>query len=117
MRKMDGVLARLVTTAISQYRIVSIDADGKFIYPTSSSLPFGASLGAANAGDSLDVQYSDIAELEVGTAGVALDSHVKALTDGRIVTASTAGDKIIGLPLTSGVEGDIIPVLLVRAKV
>lgn len=117
MRKMDGVLARLAAVAILQYRVVSVDANGKFIYPTSSSLPFGVTLGAASAGDSLDAQYSDIAEIEVGTAGVAPDSYVKAETDGRIVPASTTGDKIIGLPLESGVAGDIISVLLTRAKV
>lgn len=117
MRKMDGVLARLAATAILEYRVVSVDANGKFIYPTSTSLPFGATLGAANAGDSLDAQYSDIVELEVGTGGVSLDSYAKAETDGRIVTASTTGDKIFCLPLESGVEGDIISALITRAKV
>lgn len=117
MRNMGGIIARLAASTVLQYRVVSIDANGKFTYPTASSLPFGVSLGAANAGDSLDVQYSDIAEIEVGTGGVTLDSYVKAGTDGRIVTASTTGDKIIGLPLESGVAGDIIPVLLTRAKV
>lgn len=117
MRKMDGVLARLAASAVLQYRVVSIDANGKVAYPTASSLPLGVTLGSASIGDSVDVQYSEIAEIEVGTAGVALDSFVKAGTDGRIVTASTTGDKIIGLPLESGVVGDIIPVLLTRAKV
>lgn len=117
MRKMDGVIALLATGAVAQYRVVSVDANKGVAYPTSSSLPFGVSLGSASAGNSLDVQYSEIAEIEVGTGGVALDSYVKAETDGRIVTASTTGDKIIGLPLESGVVGDIIPVLLTRAKV
>lgn len=117
MRKMDGVIALLATSAVAEYRIVSVDANKGVTYPTSSSLPFAVTLGSASAGDSVDLQYRDIAEIEVGTGGVALDSYVKAGTDGRIVTASTTGDKIIGLPLESGVVGDIIPVLLVRAKV
>lgn len=117
MKKYGGIVAFLAASDVAQYRVVSVSPSKEVAYPTSSSLPFGVSLGSAKAGDSLDVQYTDIVEIEVGTAGVALDSYVKAQTDGTIVTASTAGDKIIGLPLESGVAGDIISVLLTRAKV
>lgn len=117
MKKNGGVVALLAASDVKEYRVVSVSAGKKVAYPTSSSLPFGVSLGSAKAGDSLDVQYTDIVEIEVGAAGVALDSFVKAQTDGTIVTASTAGDKIIGQPLESGVSGDIISVLLTRAKV
>lgn len=114
MRKMDGVLALLAVSAVAQYRVVSIDANKKVGYPTSGAIALGVTLGAASAEDSVDVQYSGITEIEVGTAGVSLNSYVKAGTDGRIVTA-TAGDKIVGVPLESGVVGDIIPVLLINA--
>jgi len=117
MKKNGAIVAFLVASDVKQYRVVSVGAGKKVAYPTATSLPFGVSLGSAKAGDSLDVQYDDIVEIEVGAAGVALDSYVKAQTDGTIVTASTAGDKIIGLPLESGVAGDIISVLLTRAKV
>jgi|GEM_PF-6487423 len=117
MKKSGGIVALLAASDVAQYRVVSVGAGKKVTYPTATSLPFGASLGSAKAGDSLDVQYTDIVELEVGATGVALDSYVKAQTDGTIVTASTTGDKIIGLPLESGVAGDIISVLLTRAKV
>ena len=114
MRKMDGVLALLAASSVVQYRVVSIDANKKVAYPTSGAIALGVTLGAASAEDSVDVQYLAIAEIEVGTAGVSLNSYVKAETDGRIVTA-TAGDKIVGAPLESGVVGDIIPVLLINA--
>lgn len=114
MKKMDGVIALLAVSAVAQYRAVSIDASKKVGYPTSGAIALGVTLGSASANDSVDVQYSGIAEIEVGTAGVALNSSVKAETDGRVVTA-TAGDKIVGVPLESGVVGDIIPVLLVNA--
>lgn len=115
MKKIDLVVALLAASSVAEYRVVAIDANKKVSYPGASALPLGVSLGSASADDSLDVQCSGIAEIKVGAAGVALDSFVKALTDGTVVTAST-GDKTIGVPLMSGVAGDIIPVLLTRTK-
>lgn len=78
---------------------------------TSKSFGVSNQYGAAAAGDDLDVVVSGIAEVELGGT-VAAGDLLTANADGKAITTTTAGNRIVGVAMTSGVAGDIQSVLI-----
>jgi hypothetical protein len=104
--------------AISPYRIVKPGAaDNKAIQAAAvSDAMFGVadSLGAAAAGDRVDVITSGVAEVELGGT-VTRGGMITSDANGKGVAAAPAAgtnNRVIGIARVSGVSGDIIDVQL-----
>lgn len=66
---------------------------------------------AVGSGDTVEVAITGIADVEYGAA-VTRGDLLTADSDGKAVTESSAGKRIVGIALKSGVDGDIGEVLL-----
>lgn len=100
--------------AVAGYRIVKHDTTDTAVIQADSAadLSIGVSshVGAAAGDDTVDVVMAGITEVELGgsvTRGQPLTSDA----NGKAVTAA-ATNATIGRALSSGVSGDIVPVML-----
>lgn len=100
--------------AISAYRFVKPgSADGQVLVAaaaTDAIIGVSGQVGAAAAGESIDICLVGIAEVVCG-GNVTRGNSLTADSTGRAVVAST-GNIIGGKALMSGVENDIIPILV-----
>lgn len=78
------------------------------------ALAIGVRLNKPNTGEAMLIQTRGIAMVIVGAAGVTAGDKVKADSAGHVVTASSAGDIANGIALRTGVDNDIVPVLLCK---
>ncbi|ACI98532.1 capsid cement protein [Rhodospirillum centenum] len=97
--------------AIAARRVVKFEADGDVVQAAAATdAVIGVSdLGAAAAGDTVDVILSDTAAVEYG-GPVTFGAPLTADADGKAVVASPAAGAnnwIIGQAMVDGVAGDI----------
>jgi hypothetical protein len=100
--------------AIGAYRIVKFGADDDTVIlgaaGTDALIGITGQVGAAAAGDRVDVDMAGIGEVAAGD-GITRGNQLTSDADGAAVVAD-AGDTVIGVALKSAVSGDIIPILL-----
>ncbi|MCB0252561.1 MAG: DUF2190 family protein [Anaerolineae bacterium] len=107
----EGLIKSFVPgAAIAPYRCVKHDTtDNSVVQGAAATNPLigvSNSLGAAANDDTVDVVFSGIAEVEYGgnvTRGDLLTSDA----NGKAIATTTAGNRIIGIAMASGVSGDI----------
>lgn len=112
--RIDGLIRNFNAGApVAPYRIVKFGAsDQEAIQAaaaTDNSIGLSDQLGAAKAGDPLDVIRSGLGEVEFG-GNVTRGDWLTADADGKAVTASPATGatvQVIGRAEVSGVDGDI----------
>jgi len=78
-----------------------------------------ADLGAAAIGDRVDVHHAGIATVELGGT-VARGGFVTSDANGKGIAAAPAAGvnaAVIGRALISGVDGDLIPVLIAPGRI
>lgn len=98
---------------IGPRRLVFLSADGEVgLAAAGASLVMGVSdvVGAA-AGGSIDVHLGGTCEVLYG-GNIARGGDLTATADGKAVATTTAGNRVVGTALVSGVDGDIGVVLL-----
>ena len=113
----NEILIKTMTAeaAVESNRIVKHGAadTGAIQATAASSKMFGVSnqYGAAASGDDLDVVVSGIAEVELGGT-VAAGDLLTSDAVGKAIATTTAGNRIVGVAMTGGVNGDIQSVLI-----
>jgi hypothetical protein len=100
--------------AIGAYRIVKFGTDDDTVIlgtaGTDALIGITGQVGAAAAGDRVDVDMAGIGEVAAGD-GITRGNQLTSDADGAAVVAG-AGDTVSGVALKSAVSGDIIPILL-----
>lgn len=119
MQKVNQVVPLLANEDITPFTVVYIPNTADFkvsIADAATYSPIGVSLVPsvdtvdASEGDRCDVIVSGIAKVKAGGA-VTRGSQVMATTDGKVVNATT-GKYTVGIALQTGVDGDIVAVLV-----
>lgn len=98
---------------IGPRRLVTLSADGEVdLAVAGATVAVGVTdvLGAA-AGGTIDVHLAGTAEILFG-GNIARGADLTATADGKAVSTTTAGHRVIGTALVSGVDGDIGVVLI-----
>lgn len=98
--------------AITKRRIVKVSgSDYAVIHATAGDIPIGVAAEVdVDSGDLVDVHVAGVVDVDCGGA-VTRGAYVASDADGEAVDAGT-GDSGIGIALASGVDGDIVPVLI-----
>lgn len=98
--------------AITKRRIVKVSgSDNTVIHATAGDIPIGVAAEVdVDSGDLCDVHVAGVALVDCGGA-VTRGLFVASDADGEAVNAGT-GDSGIGVALETGVDGDVIPVLI-----
>lgn len=114
--RIEGLITNFNAGAeVRPYRIVKFGASDKTAVQaaaaTDASIGVADQMGAASAGDPLDVIRSGIAEVEFG-GNVTRGAWLTADADGKAVATTTDGAQVIGRAEVSGVDGDIGSVLI-----
>lgn len=119
MANPDLIKSFIAGGAIPARRIVVFGADSNTVIVASAatgSLIGVSDLGADAAGDRLDVILDDIAEVEYG--GIVTNGDlITSDANGKAITATAAGSRIIGYAMVSGVAGDIGSINIVPSKI
>ena len=115
MRNEILVKSFVPAAAIAGYRIVKHDAaDNRIVQSalgTDEHLGVSTFVGASATDDTVDVVMMGIAEVELGGT-VTRGDNLTSDAQGRAITATTEGQRVIGKAMASGVVGDIQPVFL-----
>ena len=113
--KNPGLIKNFLAGAlVYAYRIVKFSAENTVVQAAAASdglIGVDAGLGIAS-GARGDVILNGVAEVEYG-GGVTFGQRLTSDSVGRAVTAS-AGDRVIGIAMVSGISGDIGSVLLAQ---
>lgn len=99
-------ISRIAASAVSQYRYLSVDANGKVAHATTGDRADMASVGSASADDVLECAIGGRVLIELGGT-VAAGATLQATTDGKGLT-QTSTNPVMGTALEGGVSGDII---------
>ncbi len=109
------------SAAVVQYTIAKMGADDDTCATAAAAtdVPVGifqAALSATDqaAGKMVEIMVSGISYLALGAGGCARGNKLTSDANGNGVVAAS-GNQAIGIALKSGVQGDIIPVLLAPA--
>lgn len=101
--------------AVAAYRIVKPGADDTKVVvgaaATDKLIGVSDSIGAAS-GETFDVILDGIALVSAGGV-VAAGDHVTANATGQAIATTTAGNRVIGVAMDSGVLNDLIGVRIV----
>lgn len=119
MARPDLIVSFIAGAAIAARRIVVFGSDDNTVVTASAatgSLIGVSDLGADAAGDRLDVILDDIAEVEYGGT-VTRGDHITSDANGKAITATVAGSRVIGFAMVSGVAGDIGSINIVPSKI
>lgn len=119
MARPDLILSFIAGAAITAKRIVAFGADDNTVVTASAangSLIGVSDLGADAAGDRLDVILDDIAEVEYGGT-ITRGDLITSDANGKAITAVTAGSRVIGFAMVSGVSGDIGSINIAPSKI
>lgn len=102
--------------AITKYQLVALgDDDDSVKLAVDPTKPLiGVSMNDAPKGGKVNVMLTGVAEVELGGAVTRGDLLTADGTNSvsQAVTTSTAKNYVVGIAVRSGVDGDIIPVLL-----
>lgn len=117
-RRTDGLIKGFrAGAAVAARRIVRFGASDISVTQASTALAraIGVSVElAADIGEPVDVALSGITDVDYGGA-VARGDFLTSDADGRAVPAVTAGARIVGQAMVSGVAGDIGSVHLAKS--
>lgn len=119
MARPDLIVSFIAGALIAAHRIVVFGSDDNTVVTASAatgSLIGISDLGADAAGDRLDVILEDIAEVEYGGT-VTRGDLITSDANGKAITATVAGSRIIGFAMVSGVTGDIGSINIVPSKI
>ncbi|MBV5334724.1 MAG: DUF2190 family protein [Sulfuricurvum sp.] len=109
MARPDLIISFIAGAAIAAHRIVVFGVDDNTVVTASAatgSLIGVSDLGADAAGDRLDIIMDDIADVEYGGT-VTRGDPITSDANGKAITATVAGSRVIGFAMVSGVVGDI----------
>jgi hypothetical protein len=95
---------------IEEYRFVKVASDYTVTHASAGSYAVGVSEGKAKSGDRIDVLHSGIAEVIIGTGGVAAGGAIESDAAGKAVALDDG--VALAIALESGNAGDIISVLI-----
>lgn len=109
--RIEGLITNFNAGAeVKPYRIVKFGSSNKTAVQatgaTDASIGLSDQMGAASAGDPLDVIRSGIGEVEFG-GNVTRGDWLTSDADGKAVSTTTDGAQVIGRAEVSGVNGDI----------
>lgn len=119
MARPDLILSFIAAAAIAAHRIVVFGNDDSTVVTASAatdSLIGISDLGADAAGDRLDIIMDDIAEVEYGGT-ITRGDPITSDANGKAITATVAGSRIIGFAMVSGVTGDIGSINIAPSKI
>jgi len=108
-RKTGLVSAFVAGENIKEFRFVGISADFTVTHATAidNGVAIGVTLGAADEGESVDVDTTGIVQVEVGEGGIEAGAPIKPDEDGKAV-ALEEDDKVYAIALEDGSAGTII---------
>ena len=105
---------RAASSAIAAHRIVDA-AGAQGVADTVLAIGVSGSRAVAS-GETVEVAIAGIADVEYGGSVTAGDM-LTADSDGKAVGTTTAGKRIVGIAMATGVDGDIGTVLIAPGSV
>ena len=96
-----------------QHYIVQMDANGEIeVGEGATDLLVGVLQNTPDAGQQAVYAYGGIAKVKLGGTVSAAGAWITSDSAGKGVATTTDGNRVIGMALAAGVDGDIIPVQL-----
>ena len=98
MANTDNIISFVSAEAITEYALVSVNADGKIVITDAAtdSRCVGVAQRACASGDSVEVKVQGLTRVVAGATIANTVSLVMADTDGKVVTHATTGNYSIG---------------------
>jgi len=98
MANTDNIISFVSAEAITEYALVSVNADGKIVITDAAtdSRCVGVAQRACASGDSVEVKVQGLTRVVAGATIANTVSLVMADTDGKVVTHATSGNYSIG---------------------
>jgi len=119
MAKRTLVITFIAGAAIAANTLVAFGAtDGEVVTASAAtdSIIGITELGAVSAGDRIDVTIAGIEDAIFGDT-VTRGSLFTTDANGKVITATVAGSRVIGYAVDSGVAGDISGVMIAPSKI
>jgi hypothetical protein len=98
----------------SQFRIVTVDSNGRAALSNATALSFGVLQNKPGSLQAATVAFEGVTKVVAGAA-ITAGARVRSDANAAAVPAAVAGNAVIGIALESaGAAGDIIKVFLTR---
>ncbi len=96
----------------AQFKIITVNSSGQAALANATALTVGVLQNKPTAaGQPATVAYAGVSKVLAG-GNITAGARVTADANGAGITATTAGDAVLGVALASAVAGDVVAVLI-----